>query len=146
MRHDCVEFTVFSERVYKAFLDLIKFELDGVGAADINPIQAFILLNIDENSVTMSEVISRGYYVGSNASYNLKRMLASGYIEQNASTYDKRIAYLNLTNKGKTLIEKLNGRIARHNKTAEVDFKKMSNSLSRLENHWRDILNKNPCR
>ena len=144
MRHDCVEFAVFAERVYKSFLDLIKFELDTIGATDINSIQAFILLNIDENSVTMSEVISRGYYVGSNASYNIKRMLANGYIEQVASAYDKRIAYLNLTNKGRTILEKLNNRISKHNKNININFKNIANSLSQIENHWRDILNKNP--
>lgn len=146
MKNECVEFAMLSERVYRTFLDLIKHELDSAGIIDINPIQAAVLLNIDENTITMSEVMSRGYYMGSNASYNLKKMISNGYIDQIQSNYDKRTSFLKLTDKGRNLLDSLKQKISGHAKSLESNIKermtlyKLNSFLRNVDNYWKNII------
>lgn len=146
MRNSCVEISVYGERTYRIFLDIIKQELDLMNVVDINAIQAFVLMNIGENIVTMGEVLSRGYYIGSNASYNLKKMIANGYIQQTQSDYDKRTSFLKLTEKGISLCEKLDRSINSHSKSLENNFKDKFGLddgvgfLKGVETFWKDVL------
>ena len=148
MRNNCVEFSVAAETVYRTFLDLVRHELDIAGAIDINSIQAFILLNIDDNTVTLGEIVSRGYYVGSNASYNIRKMISNGYINQLQSHFDKRTSYLQLTDKGKKLLQNLKMKILEYTKSFESkakeknDLYKVSIILRNVSNHWREILSR----
>ena len=145
-KNECVEFAMLAERVYRTFLELIKHELDSAGIIDISPIQAAVLLNIDNNTITMSEVISRGYYMGSNASYNLKKMINNGYINQLQSDYDKRTSFLKLTNKGRNLLDSLQSKISGHAKSLESNIKekmnlyKLNNCLKNVNNYWKNII------
>ena len=100
MKDTSTEFAVFAERAYKTFLELLRHELQKNRVNDINAIQVFMLLNIDEGIITMSEILSKGYYSGSNASYNLKKMLQNGYLTSTPSSIDKRSQYLSLSDKG----------------------------------------------
>ena len=146
MKNECIEFAMLSEKVYRTFLELIKHELDVAGISDINPIQAAVLLNIDENTITMSEVISRGYYMGSNASYNLKKMINNGYINQIQSEYDKRTSFLKLTDKGRNLLSTLKEKISGHTESLDGKIKdkmtlsKLSSFLRNVDNHWKNII------
>ena len=145
-KNECVEFAMLSERVYRTFLELIKHELDIAGIIDISPIQAAVLLNIDDNTITMSEVISRGYYMGSNASYNLKKMINNGYIHQLQSDYDKRTSFLKLTDKGRNLLNKLHEKILGHSKSLEnsvkekINLYKINSCLRNVNNYWKNII------
>ena len=80
MKNKCMEVYVYGERLYRLFLDIIKLELDSMGVTDINSIQALTLMNIGDSIVTVGELRSKGYYSGSNASYNIKKMVSNGYI------------------------------------------------------------------
>ena len=57
-------------------------ELDRTGIADINNIQALILSNIGKEELTVGELTNRGYYLGSDVSYIVKKMVENGYLEQ----------------------------------------------------------------
>ena len=138
MKNRYIELSIYGEKTYRVLLDLIKHELDKMEVVDITAIQAFVLLNIDGNVVTIGEVLTRGYYVGSNASYNLKKMIANGYLTQSTTDYDKRACHLRVTEKGKELCEKLaknlNSRTEKIAKTTELDknidfLKKIETSL-----------------
>ena len=61
------------ERLHRLLLDVIKDEFERVGVLEINAVQALLLFNIGDNEVTAGELKSRGYYQGSNVSYNLKK-------------------------------------------------------------------------
>jgi len=63
------------ERLHRLLLDVIKDEFERVGVIEINPVQALLVFNIGDNEVTAGELKSRGYYQGSNVSYNLKNWL-----------------------------------------------------------------------
>jgi DNA-binding MarR family transcriptional regulator len=123
-------------------------ELDIFGVSNINAIQAFILMNINESVVTMGEVIGRGYYVGSNASYNIKNLIISGYIKQTQSDYDRRLAFLKLTNNGLELVDNLDKAIQAHMDSFARSRKggKLGNIeqciafLRKIELFWKDVL------
>lgn len=146
MRNSCVETSISGEKTYKLFLDIVKLELDILGCVDINCTQALILMNINENVVTIGEVLSRGYYTGSNASYNLRKMITNGYVNQTPSDYDKRAAYLKLTPKGSDLYDKLDAALQKHARALDVAFKNKAEVvkgiefLKKLESFWKERL------
>jgi DNA-binding MarR family transcriptional regulator len=103
-------------------------------------------MNVGDNVITMGEVLSRGYYVGSNASYNLKKMITNGYMQQNPSDYDKRASYLRLSNKGMELCNKLehavNAHMSRFESTAsgKLEIERGIKFMKKIESYWQDIL------
>src|ERR1700748_965400 len=68
------------ERLHRLLLDVIKDEFDRRGGAELNSVQALLLYNIGESELTAGELKTRGYYLGSNVSYNLKKLVDMGYI------------------------------------------------------------------
>lgn len=148
MINSCIEVSVYGEKNYKLFLEVIKHELDSSEYADITATQALILLNMRENVVTIGEVISRGYYVGSNASYNIRKLVSSGYIASGQSNYDKRTTLLKLTKKGFNLCDKVDKFLDMRMSLAEkktrnkIDMKAGLDFMKRIETFWNDILRK----
>jgi DNA-binding MarR family transcriptional regulator len=95
------------ERIYKLFLDVIKVELEKLKIHDLNNIQALMLYNIDNNEVSVGDLIARGMYQGSNVSYNLKKLIKSGYVIQSPSVHDKRSLFVRLSDKGRSIHQKI---------------------------------------
>jgi DNA-binding MarR family transcriptional regulator len=146
MKNNCVEISVLGERNYRLFLDVIKQELDALGIVDINAVQAFILLNVNESVVTVGDIITKGYYIGSNASYNIRKMVANGYIQQIQSEYDRRAVFLKLTDSGSSLCSKLDSVITKHasefapGTKGKFDLTQCALVLKRIEHFWKDLL------
>lgn len=97
------------ERSYRLFLELIKKQLDRYSIYDINNVQALMIYNIADQEVSVGELTSRGLYQGSNVSYNLKKLIQTGYIIQTPSEHDKRSFYIRLSDKGKSLLKIISG-------------------------------------
>src|SRR5690606_16006261 len=89
------------ERLHRRFLDVLKAELDRLGRADVNNVQALILYNIGDDAITIGELTNRGYYLGSNVSYNVKKLVEAGYLEQERCAHDKRSVRVKLSEKGR---------------------------------------------
>ena len=102
------------ERLHRYFLDVVKTELDRKGIQDINNVQAMILHNVGRDEMTVGELTLRGYYLGSNVSYNVKKMTENGYITQERSVHDKRSIRVKLTAKGADLCKILDDMFVRH--------------------------------
>ena len=88
------------ERLHRHFLEVVKAELDRLGIEDINNVQSLILWNIGKEELTVGELTHRGYYLGSNVSYNLKKLVKLGYVSQEQAQHDRRSARVSLTVKG----------------------------------------------
>ncbi len=98
------------ERLHRLLLDVIKDEFDRLGGAELNSVQALLLYNIGESELTAGELKTRGYYLGSNVSYNLKKLVDMGYIYYKRSDKDRRSVRVSLTDKGldaRNVIQKL---------------------------------------
>ena len=63
------------ERLHRRLLDVIKDEFDRRGRSDVNSVQALLLYNIAGKELTAGELRTRGYYLGSNVSYNVKKLV-----------------------------------------------------------------------
>lgn len=130
------------ERLHRYFLDVVKMELDRKHVEDINNVQAMILYNIGMDTMTVGELTHRGYYLGSNVSYNVKKMSENGYIEQERSVHDKRSIRVKLTEKGQGLYKILNDMFLRHE--SKLDGTKLSperlnetiEALQMIEHFW----------
>ncbi len=135
------------ERLHRYFLDVVKIEIDRKGIHDINNVQTMILHSIGHDEMTVGELTLRGYYLGSNVSYNVKKMAENGYIEQERSRHDKRSIRVKLTEKGKELHEIINQMFQRHEKNLEntkLDddrLKETAETLRMMERFWNSQTN-----
>lgn len=102
------------ERLHRRFLDVLRVELERVGIDQINNIQSLLLANIGDDEVSVGELMSRGYYLGSNVSYNLKRLVAAGLVVQERSQHDRRVVRVRLSDEGKALRAEIGKIFARH--------------------------------
>jgi DNA-binding MarR family transcriptional regulator len=102
------------ERMHRHFLDVLKIELERLNILDINNVQALILYNIGKDDLTVGELTVRGYYLGSNVSYNVKKMVESDYLLQERSKHDKRSIRVKLSAKGIKLKDKMTEIFDRH--------------------------------
>ena len=133
------------ERLHRLLLDVIKDEFDRAGGSELNSVQALLLHNIGDSELTASELKTRGYYLGSNVSYNLKKMVDMGYIHYKRCVTDKRSVRVSLTDKGRDSCEVLRGLYERQlvslDSVGEVrkhDLNDLNRSLVRLERFWTD--------
>src|SRR3989337_1267228 len=102
------------ERLHRLLLDVIKDEFERLGRSDVNSVQALLLYNIGDAELTAGELSSRGYYLGSNVSYNLKKLVDAGYIHHQRSKTDRRSVRVSLTDKGQEVCTVVNGLYHRH--------------------------------
>ncbi len=133
------------ERLHRRLLDVIKDEFDRAGRSDVNAVQALLLFNIGESELTAGELRTRGYYLGSNVSYNLKKLVEMGYIHHQRSRMDRRSVRVSLSEKGHEVARIVNGLYDRHIRSIEQvggigtgEFKELNRSLQRLERFWTD--------
>lgn len=130
------------ERMHRHFLDVLKIELEKSGVLDINNVQALILYNIGSDDLTVGELTVRGYYLGSNVSYNVKKMVEAEYLVQERSQHDRRSMRVKLSGKGKALKEKISTIFDRHTaelRTVELDEDKLgliNDRMRLLERFW----------
>lgn len=108
MKHQYLDVIRLIERLHRQFLEVIKGELDRGGIRDINNIQALILYNIGKDELTVGELTHRGYYLGSNVSYNVRKMVENDYLIQERSAHDRRSVRVRLSDKGLEVHEKVN--------------------------------------
>src|SRR5436853_5397624 len=97
------------ERLHRRLLDVIKDEFDRKGRADINSVQALLLFNIGDKELTAGELRTRGYYLGSNVSYNLKKLVEMGFLDHQRSRVDRRSVRIRLTDSGREVRDIVEG-------------------------------------
>ncbi|SEQ25897.1 MarR family winged helix-turn-helix transcriptional regulator [Thalassovita taeanensis] len=133
------------ERLHRLLLDVIKDEFERVGVLEINAVQALLLFNIGDNEVTAGELKTRGYYQGSNVSYNLKKLVEMGYMHHQRCEIDRRSVRVKLTLKGREIRDVIQELFARHADGLEAKgvlgpdgIDEITVSLRRVERYWTD--------
>ena len=133
------------ERLHRRLLDVIKDEFDRRGRSDINSVQALLLYNIGDKELTAGELRTRGYYLGSNVSYNLKKLVEMGFLDHQRSRVDRRSVRIRLTDTGREVRDIVEGLYQKHVRTVEQvggitsdEFATLNKSLHRLERFWTD--------
>ena len=142
MDNPYLEVISYVERIHRQFLEVVKLELEGFGIHDINNVQAMMLFNIGDAEMTVGELTLRGCYLGSNISYNVRKMVENEYLAHERSVHDRRSIHVRLTEKGIKLRDSLT---TMHRRQAEMlsraavgadDLQAVGVTLRRLERFW----------
>jgi DNA-binding MarR family transcriptional regulator len=145
IRPHYLEALTLVERLHRRLLDVIKDEFDRRGRADINSVQALLLYNIGDKELTAGELRSRGYYLGSNVSYNLKKLVEMGFLDHQRSRVDRRSVRIKLTDKGREVSSIVDMLYQKQVRTLEqvggvnaAELDTLNKALHRLERFWTD--------
>jgi DNA-binding MarR family transcriptional regulator len=142
MSEQYLETISYIERLHRRVLELVKLELDGLGIRDINNVQAMMLFNIGDAEMTVGELTLRGCYLGSNVSYNVKKLVETDYLSYARSVDDRRAAHVKLTDQGRDLRDRLSAMHSRHlemlkeTQVNQADLEAAVVTLRRLERFW----------
>jgi DNA-binding MarR family transcriptional regulator len=142
MNNGYLEVISLVERLHRHFLEVVKLELDGLGIHDINNVQGLMLFNIGDAEMTVGELTLRGCYLGSNVSYNVKKMVEADYLVQERSAHDRRSVRVRLSEKGQALRQKIVKMHERHIEAlskgplTEQDLTGAFAALRRLDRFW----------
>jgi len=133
------------ERLHRQLLDVIKDELDRRDEREINSVQALLLFNVGDQQLTAGELRTRGHYLGSNVSYNLKKLVEMGFLDHQRSRIDRRSVRIKLTDKGREVRDIVDALYHKHVRTVEQvgginadEFGVLNKALHRLERFWTD--------
>lgn len=146
MKREYLELTRSIERMHRRFLDVLRAELNRLGIREINAVQALLLANIGEEQILIRDLLERGYYQGSNVSYNIKRLSEMGYLEQERSPHDRRSVSIALTPKAMDVVEKMRAleeRIAGRLQDQDMDGRQITGvceALRLVERAWSDFI------
>jgi DNA-binding MarR family transcriptional regulator len=146
MKENYFKSVVMIERLHRLFLEVVKVELDRMKIRDINNVQCLVLYNVGRGQVTVGELTNRGYYLGSNVSYNLRKMVQNDYLVQEPSTHDRRSSHVKLSDKGMKLHDKLDELFTMHAKALAhegvdaAQAEKLDDMLTSLEGFWTSLL------
>lgn len=142
---DYLETLSLVERLHRLLLDVIKDEFERVGLLEVNAVQALLLFNIGDNEVTAGELKSRGYYQGSNVSYNLKKLVEMGYMHHQRCDIDRRSVRVRLTEKGRKVRQTVEDLFRRHSEGLSTSgvfgskgIDEVNAALTRMERFWTD--------
>jgi DNA-binding MarR family transcriptional regulator len=147
--HPYYEAILLVERLHRHFLEVVKVDLDRQGVQDINNVQALILYNVATDEMTVGELTARGYYLGSNVSYNVKKMFENGYLMQERSPHDRRSVRVKLSDKGLDLHKKLCDYFEKQVGMLEgaslgnEEIAKGNETLKKFERFWTTMINYN---
>ena len=142
MKSSYLETISLIERLHRQCLEVVKAELDRLGVRDLNNVQALIIFNIGEEELTVGELTQRGYYLGSNVSYNVKKMVENGYLIQERSPHDRRSFHVRASDKGLEIYRSLDTLFDKH--SGRLDMAQLSDemlgganqALRRVEQFW----------
>ena len=146
MKREYVELTRLIERLHRRFLDVLRTELNRRGIKDINSVQALLLANVGDEEIAIRDLIERGYYQGSNVSYNIKKLVELGYLEQQRSPHDRRSVSIRLTEKALDVVASIRQLEERHaaaltQQGIEADaLDQVCGVLARVERTWADYI------
>jgi DNA-binding MarR family transcriptional regulator len=135
--NDYAETINLIERLHRRFLDVLRAELERAGIGDINNVQGLLLANIGEEEVSVGDLVNRGYYLGSNVTYNLKRLVDAGYVEQERSARDRRVVRIRLSQKGRDLCRYINAML--NDQSRALQDSETLRPLDQLNAQLRDL-------
>jgi len=146
VKKEYLELTRLIERLHRRFLDVLRAELNRMNIKDINAVQALLLANIGEEEIVIRDLVERGYYQGSNVSYNIKKLVEMGYLEQERSTHDRRSVRIRLTEKAMQVVQSVremeenNALSLERLNVSGDDIDSACGTLRRVERTWTDYI------
>lgn len=146
MKKDYLELTQLIERLHRRFLDVLRAELGRMGVKELNAVQALLLSNIGAEEIAIRDLVERGYYQGSNVSYNIKKLTDMGYLEQERSQHDRRSVTVRLTPKALEVVKRIheledaNADGVAQSGLEPGDLIQSAETLRKIERTWTDYI------
>lgn len=146
MKKDYLELTRLIERMHRRFLDVLRAELGRMGVKELNAVQALLLSNIGAEDIAIRDLVERGYYQGSNVSYNIKKLTDMGYLEQERSKHDRRSVTVRLTPKALEVVKRIheledaNAAAVSQAGLGPEDLTQAGDCLRKIERMWSDYI------
>ncbi len=146
MNREYLELTRLIERLHRRCIDVLEAELNRIGVKNINGVQALLLANIGEQEIVIRDLVERGYYLGSNVSYNIKKLTDLGYLDQERSAHDRRSVTLRLTEKALNVVRRMrdlqsnNADAFSKRGAGPEDMEEVCETLRTLERTWADYI------
>jgi DNA-binding MarR family transcriptional regulator len=146
VKREYLDLTRLIERLHRRFLDVLRAELNRLGIKNINSVQALLLANIGDEEITIRDLVERGYYQGSNVSYNIKKLTGLGYLEQKPAPHDRRSVSIRLTEMALDVVARVLELEERHaaalaEQGMDADaLGRVSGALVRVERTWTDCM------
>lgn len=146
LKKEYLELTRLIERLHRRYLDVLRAELNRRGVKDINSVQALLLANIGDDEISIRDLIERGYYQGSNVSYNVKKLTDFGYLTQERSQHDRRSVSIRLTDEAKEVVKIIHELEDHHaaalneQETGADELQEIRRALMRMERSWTDYI------
>ena len=144
------EMTLLIERLHRRFLDVVRVELNRLGVRDINAAQALVLANVGDGEVLIRDLADRGYYLGPNIFYSIRKLVEYGYLIQERDAHDKRACRITLTEKGANLVphiqnlDRVHSEGLRDHDVDAEDLAKVCLTLKKIERSWSDYMHFGP--
>ena len=148
MNNSYLELVQLLPQIHRQFMDIVKADLEHLMIRDINNVQTIILFKIGDNELSIGDLTSHGVYIGSNVSYNVKKLVENGYLTQEHTPYDRRVSWVRLTEKGHNLRQKLVGvHQQRLDRLAELtpsqdELRAAAVVLHQLGRFWADVVDR----
>ncbi|MBF0248886.1 MAG: MarR family transcriptional regulator [Alphaproteobacteria bacterium] len=117
-----------------------------MGVGELNAVQALLLSNVGEERIAIRDLVERGYYQGSNVSYNIKKLTELGFLEQERSSHDRRSVMVGLTPKAMTIVERVRDLESEHAAALEragldaSTLQSAARALQGLERTWTQYI------
>lgn len=146
VKKEYLELTRLIERLHRRFLDVLRADLNRIGIKDINGVQALLLANIGDEEIVIRDLVERGYYQGSNVSYNIKKLVEMGYLQQERSPHDRRSVRISLTDKAQVVVkhvrelEERNAQALADRDLGGKEIESICGALRRIERIWTDYI------
>ena len=140
------DLTHLVERLHRRLLDVVRAELTRADINDLNGVQALLLVNVGENEIAVRDLVERAYYLGSNVSYNIRKLTELGYLQQKPTKHDRRSVTVIPTEKAKRAIQAVrDGEVAYAERYGTAlaglsDIETIGEVLKRLEFIWTEDL------
>ena len=144
MKREYLELTRLIERLHRRFLDVLRAELGRMGIKELNAVQALLLSNIGDEEIAIRDLVERGYYQGSNVSYNIKKLTDMGYLEQERSQHDRRSITVRLTAKAMDVVtrvralEDVNADKVEAGGISQSEMESAAETMRRIERMWAE--------
>ena len=133
------------ERLHRRLHDIVKAEFDGRGYEAITASQALMIFNIGDQELAARELRARGYYLGSNVTHNLKKLVEGGYVSSRPSEVDRRTVRICLTKRGRAVREIVLELFAKQARgilhKADLDANQLwhlTQSLAKIDRFWSE--------
>ena len=140
-----LEMLALVERLHRLLLDVVKDEFERLQIVELNPVQGLLLFNIGDRVLTAGELKTRGYYQGSNVSYNLKKLVTGGFVHHQRSKVDRRSVRVQLTDKGRKICDIVTALVDKHanelnSRLSSDELEQVNGNLRRIERFWAESI------